>query len=124
MSNQKCCTVAIADDHDAVRGCLQYILSTWGYTVIIQAANGHELISQMNGLTLPDICIIDINMPGMNGNEAIRIIREKWPGVKILVYSMDVQYGLHFVPDIGNLPAVSKWEAITELKSALDRLKS
>lgn len=124
MSNQKRCTVAIADDHEAVRSCLQYMLSNWGYAVTILAANGNELIDRINGCGQPDICIIDINMPGMNGNEAIRVIREKWPGIRVLVYSMDAHYGSYFVPDIGQMPAVSKWEAITELKYALEKLRS
>jgi hypothetical protein len=58
-------------------------------TVILEAGNGRELIEKLSAAdTLPDICIVDINMPEMNGYETASEIRKHWPDVKILALSM------------------------------------
>ena len=82
--------VALADDHAILRKGVAEILSKFeNITVAMQAANGKELIAMMQATTdLPDVCILDINMPEMNGYEAAVAIRKNWPRIKMLALSM------------------------------------
>lgn len=80
--------VAYADDHTSVRkGIISYLHELGGIKVIIEAEDGGELIDKMEQSKIqPDVCIVDINMP-MNGFETVAVIREKWPGRKVLILS-------------------------------------
>lgn len=82
--------IAIADDHTMFRRGVAEILSKFGdITVIIEASNGRDLITKIeNGSTKPDICIVDVSMPEMNGYAATAEIRNRWPEIKILALSM------------------------------------
>ncbi len=82
--------VALADDHAMLRKGVAEILTSFdGIDVVIQAGNGLELITKMESATeLPDVCILDINMPEMNGYETAASIKKNWPKVKILALSM------------------------------------
>jgi len=80
--------IALADDHEMLRKSIAGLLQINGF-IIVQAANGKELITQLDGCnTLPDVCIIDSNMPEMNGCETAKYVRKKWPSVRILGLSM------------------------------------
>ncbi|MBN2814289.1 MAG: response regulator transcription factor [Bacteroidales bacterium] len=84
----------IADDHTLFRQGLRLILEDIeGIEVMADVANGQELIDITNQF-LPDLIIMDINMPQVNGIEASRILLRKYPDLKILVISMysDEQY--------------------------------
>jgi DNA-binding NarL/FixJ family response regulator len=82
--------IALADDHTILRKGVAEILSKFAnMAVIIEAANGKELITKMQAApSLPDVCIIDINMPEMNGYETAAAISKTWPDIKILALSM------------------------------------
>ncbi len=82
--------IALADDHTILRKGVAEILSKFDdMTVTIEASNGKELIEKLSAAaTLPDICIVDINMPEMNGYDTAAEIRKHWPDVKILALSM------------------------------------
>ena len=82
--------IALADDHAMLRKGVAEILSGFDdMEVIIQASNGRELITKLEiATTLPDVCIIDINMPEMNGYDTSAAIRKQWHGIKILALSM------------------------------------
>ncbi|MBS1614919.1 MAG: response regulator transcription factor [Bacteroidetes bacterium] len=81
--------VAFADDHAAGRmGIAMYLEELGGISVEIQADNGKQLIEELEkAKTLPDICILDVNMPKMNGLDALKAIRTKWPAMKFLAMS-------------------------------------
>lgn len=81
--------IAIADDHAILRAGVAEILSKFDeLQVTIQASNGRELIDKLASSTLPDVCIIDINMPVMDGYDTATTIRARWPEMKILALSM------------------------------------
>ena len=83
-------TVAIADDHKYLRIHVAEILADFGYTVVIQAADGKDLIEGISRLKqIPDICIVDINMPVMDGFATTRELKKRWPTVKVLGYSIN-----------------------------------
>ncbi|OQP45430.1 hypothetical protein A4H97_32310 [Niastella yeongjuensis] len=81
--------IAIVDDHDLIRKCLQELLHLWDYTVISHAANGKIFMDLLVKGIIPDICILDMHMPEMDGYETIKVVKGKWPEIKIIAYSMD-----------------------------------
>lgn len=77
--------VLIADDHAIVRKGIRALLATEpGLTVVGEAENGHEAVSQAKA-TDPDVILMDIVMPGMDGLEATRHILAQQPEARILV---------------------------------------
>jgi two-component system invasion response regulator UvrY len=88
--NLKPINVAIADDHRMIRDFLvANIGSLDRFAVVAVAENGAELIAALERLdAVPDICIIDISMPIMNGYEAQLIIKKRWPQIKSLAMSI------------------------------------
>lgn len=83
-------TIALADDHALVVNAFARLLNqTPGMRVIITAADGAELIDKLEKAdVLPDICLLDINMPEMNGYETLPVLRRRWPAIKVLALSM------------------------------------
>jgi two-component system, NarL family, invasion response regulator UvrY len=82
--------IAIADDHTMFRKGLIKLLDLDRYELLFDVSNGKALIEQMqasNGL-VPDIIIMDIEMPEVNGFEAVNWLRQHHPDVKVLVVSM------------------------------------
>jgi DNA-binding NarL/FixJ family response regulator len=110
--------VAIVDDHALIRKCLQELLSLWGYMVIPQATSGKDLLYLLIKGIIPDICILDMRMPEMNGYETIEVVKEKWPGIKIIAYSMDFN-DPHAKQPNGADAVVSKAAPYEQLKSGL-----
>lgn len=77
--------VLTVDDADFMQKMLKEMLSSKGHTVI-QAANGKECLNVLQTEQV-DICVLDINMPVMNGMEALEIIKEKYPQLKVIMLS-------------------------------------
>jgi two-component system, NarL family, response regulator len=79
--------VAIADDHPVVReGLGALVKSQKDMRVVSEAANGRQTVQQFL-LRRPDVLLLDLRMPEMNGIEAIKAILEKVPNAKIIVLS-------------------------------------
>jgi DNA-binding NarL/FixJ family response regulator len=81
-------TVLLADDHAMVRDGLRYILEAAGDIQIIGlASNGKEAVTQALA-KCPDVAVIDISMPVMDGIETTKQIREVCPHTRVLSLSM------------------------------------
>lgn len=81
--------VALVDDHKLFRkGLLELINGFSGYTVTLEADNGKDLIHKLFPEKIPDIVLLDISMPVMNGYETATWLQAHHPGVKILALSM------------------------------------
>jgi DNA-binding NarL/FixJ family response regulator len=94
MTTQSKIKVAIVDDHQLFRNGLKFIIENEDdMEVSIEASNGKEFILYLSSLT-PDIVLMDINMPEMDGVETTRQALVKNPDLHILVLSMygDVEY--------------------------------
>jgi len=123
MTTQNAFTsIALVDDHALFRSSLQTMLTIWGYRVTLQAVNGQDLLDQLNSNNVPDICIVDLNMPGMSGHETIRQLKARWPGIKIMIYSLDVSIEKPKVPLFGAEAMISKMANLTQLKITLQQL--
>jgi two-component system invasion response regulator UvrY len=90
MDNKNVIKVAITEDHKIVRKAIaNFINGFGGFEILVNSVNGQDLIKQLGRLDqLPDICILDINMPELNGFETLDIMRERYPDVKVLILSM------------------------------------
>jgi DNA-binding NarL/FixJ family response regulator len=94
MSNHKKIGVAIVDDHQLFRNGLKFIIENEAdMEIIIEASNGKEFLSYLENLK-PDIVLMDINMPEMDGVETTRLSLQKFPYLNILILSMysDIEY--------------------------------
>ena len=81
-------TVFLADDHTVVRDGLRFLLEAQSdIKVIGGAANGRDTVQQVAEL-YPDVVIVDIAMPDLNGIEATRQIRETCPSAQVVILSM------------------------------------
>jgi DNA-binding NarL/FixJ family response regulator len=115
--------VIIADDHTLFRQGLKLILEDINnIEVIADVANGKELIETASELQ-PDLIIMDINMPLINGIEASRILLHNFPELKILVVSMygDEQY-YNSVIENGVKGFILKDAENTELRAAVSAI--
>lgn len=85
MSKTKSIDVLIVDDHPIVRHGIRTILLTFDdINVIGEAGNGQEALAFCQE-TLPDVILMDIVMPGMNGVEATQALLERYPQLKIIM---------------------------------------
>ena len=94
--------ILIVDDHSAVRGALREILNHSPQLAVVgEAANGFEAIAHAHTLR-PDVVLMDVGMPHMDGVEATSRIRADLPGIQILGLSMQSQSEtLHAIEDAG-----------------------
>lgn len=81
--------ILLADDHDVVRHGLKMVIfeSLSDMVIVGEASNGREALTQAKALT-PDVIVMDIGMPELNGIEATRMICEILPSIKIIILSM------------------------------------
>lgn len=90
MSIVQIIRVALIDDHDLLRGELCKCLESFGFQTIFEAENGKVALAKMEKCDImPDVCILDVNMPVMNGIETAKFIKEKYPMIKILGFSIN-----------------------------------
>ncbi len=85
--SEKIIDLAIADDHKLMRQALITALSAHGsYRFIFEADNGIDLLSQLSQHK-PHVLLLDIRMPRLSGIEALKIVSEKYPDVRVLMFS-------------------------------------
>lgn len=84
----KTLTAVVVDDTPILRLTTSSVLERIGLNVIFQANDGADLVEKLGSVNaMPDICLLDLEMPGMNGIEAAKIVKNDWPNLKILGYS-------------------------------------
>ncbi len=81
--------VALVDDHCIFRNGLAQVINTYpGYKVIFEADNGKDFISKISKKFKPEVVLLDINMPEMNGPATAEWLSTNYPEIAILVLSM------------------------------------
>lgn len=81
-------TIAIADDQSIFRqGLVNLVNGFENIRVLFSSENGKELLDQLPA-NLPDLALLDFRMPELNGLETTRLIRERYPSVRVLILSM------------------------------------
>lgn len=96
-TNKQCKRILICDDESRTRDALKALLlarempqnaaASPEIQVVGEARDGEEAFRLM-GICEPDVVVMDACMPGMGGVEATRLIKKKWPGVKIVMLTM------------------------------------
>lgn len=81
--------VAVVDDHTLLRNALAKLIDSFDhFSVFFQAENGEELKEKLKRKYIPDIILLDVNMPGMNGFETAEWLFKNHPQIKVLALSM------------------------------------
>ena len=96
--------IAIADDYKIYREGLKVGLSSDdNLEVIMEADNGEDLMKALETIT-PDVIIMDLKMPIMDGMEATKAVRKKYPNIKVLVVTMyeDDKFIIHLMENGAN----------------------
>ena len=116
--------ILIADDNDAVRrGVVGLLSSGTGWIVCGEARDGSETLQKAREL-LPDLILLDVSMPGMNGLEVARLLRQELPGAKILVISQhDPIHLLPSVVEAGGNACVDKSRLGTDLVASIKNIE-
>ena len=89
--------IAIAEEQELIRKSLSIVLGLEpDFEMVGQADNGEAAVRLCEAGDLPDILLMDINMPVMDGVEATRIIKRRWPQIKVIVLTtfQEVDYVL------------------------------
>jgi len=114
--------VAVADDHTLLRNALSRLIATFeNYSVIFEADNGRDVKEKLAKHVIPDIILLDVNMPESDGYETARWIYKNYPQVKILALSMFSDEGTIIrMLRLGAKGYIMKNADPEELKLALD----
>jgi two-component system, NarL family, nitrate/nitrite response regulator NarL len=113
--------VLIADDHEVMRLGIRNLLEVKpGWSVCAEANNGQEAVEKTLKFQ-PDVIIMDISMPVMNGLEAASQITRKQPQIPVILFSLHLSEDLrhHFKTD-GIRGAVAKGDAARDLVLAVE----
>lgn len=81
-------TIVLIDDHALLRMGLAQLVQSLGYTVNFEADNSREFINKLDSKNLPDLVLMDINIPEMDGFETTQWLKENHPDIKVLALSM------------------------------------
>ena len=80
--------ISLVDDHTMFRSILANWLASRGFDVLFEAGNGKEFVEKLETNSLPQVVLVDINMPIMNGFETAEWIKDNHPQIKVLAISM------------------------------------
>ncbi len=112
--------VLIADDHALVREGIGILITRGGYTVVAEASNGQEALTQAS-MYQPDMAVLDMSMPIMNGLDTAQELRKTCPRIRSIVLSRHdgVDYVLAAMR-AGIKGYVLKSQSVVELLQALN----
>jgi DNA-binding NarL/FixJ family response regulator len=81
--------VIIVEDQAEVREGLRYLLGLDNRIQVVKAfANAEDLLGYLPGLALPDLILMDIGLPGLNGIEATRRLRHTFPDINVIIFTV------------------------------------
>ena len=116
--------IVLVDDHALLRNGLAELVKTLGHEVLFECGNGKECIDRLDPKLLPDIVLLDINMPEMDGYETAQWLKQHHPDVKVLALSMyDNETSIIRMLKSGARGYILKDSEPGELKAALRALK-
>jgi DNA-binding NarL/FixJ family response regulator len=115
-------TISLIDDQQLFRkGLAELIKSVPDFTLVSEAENGKDFINQLEaGAQLPNIALIDMHMPEMNGVELNEVLQKKYPSIKVIVLSVyDQERFIGKMVEAGVCGYLTKNCEIEELKLAI-----
>ncbi len=116
-------SVLIVDDHPLLRrGLCDVIGQSARFKIVGEASDGEEALRQC-GILKPDIAIIDIDMPRLNGLETIRALRQRASGIKTIILTMYREEDMfNAAMDLGARAYVLKENAANDIIAALEKV--
>lgn len=116
-------TIVLVDDHVLLRNGLAELVKSLGHNVLFEADNGKDFIGKLDTKQLPDIVLLDINMPEMDGYETAQWIKTNHPDIKVLALSMyDNETSIIRMLKCGARGYILKDSEPAELKAAIHAL--
>jgi DNA-binding NarL/FixJ family response regulator len=117
--------ILVADDHELVRRGIRELLGARrGWRVVAEAVNGREAVEKASELK-PDVAILDISMPELDGLQATRQIREAAPGTSVVVLTMhESDQMVRRILDAGALGYVLKSDLAKHLVKAVKNVSA
>jgi DNA-binding NarL/FixJ family response regulator len=114
--------ILLADDHEVVRRGVRAFLEKHGYSIVGEAKDGRETVDMVKSLA-PELVILDITMPLLNGIDVATRLRQEAPGVEVLILSMHASEGtVHAALKAGAHGYVLKSDAAAQLLAAVEAL--
>jgi DNA-binding NarL/FixJ family response regulator len=113
--------IVLADDHELLRSALAALIEGFGdCKVLFHCGSGTELVKYIQEVNVPDIAVLDLSMPGMNGLDTAKWLKENRPMVHVLMLTMyDSEFTLINLLRAGVKGFLKKDVHPLELKSAL-----
>jgi NarL family two-component system response regulator LiaR len=121
MNAGKCKHVLIADDSVTVRQVVKRYLSNRGDVVVCgEAVNGREAVQRAMALK-PDLVLLDLAMPELNGAEVASVLKGAMPETRIILFTMYREnVGKYLSSALGIDAVLSKPDGVTKLAAAID----
>lgn len=117
--------IVLVDDHVLLRNGLAAIIAKLGYSVLFECSNGKELMEQLDKSNQPDLILMDINMPEVDGYQTTLWLRNNFPLIKVLALSMyDDEKAIIRMLKNGARGYILKETNTQELKNAIDSVLS
>jgi DNA-binding NarL/FixJ family response regulator len=117
-----CDGLLIADDDPSIRSIIRSFVEADGYKVCGEAADGLEAIERAKKLQ-PDLILLDLAMPRLNGAEAAGVLKRAMPRVPILLFTMFAgEFGERLASAVGVNVVLSKPDGLTNLSRRLKTL--
>ena len=117
-------TIVLTDDHVLLRNGLAALVKNLGHTVLFEADNGKDFIEKLLPGNIPDIVLMDINMPQMDGYETTGWLKKNYPKVKVLALSMyDNENAIIRMLKSGAKGYILKDSDPSELSTAIEAIK-
>ena len=113
-------SVLIADDHEAVRWAVRAVLEQNGYRVCGEAVDGVDALEKTEQLA-PDLVVLDLKMPKLNGIETATLLRHRFPAVPIVLLTL-YEVGQSIASTAGINSVVTKPDGIKNLPLEVKKL--
>ncbi len=118
-------TIVLTDDHILLRNGLAALVKNLGHTVLFEADNGKDFVNKLDKKNLPQLVLMDINMPEMDGYETAQWLKINHPEVNVLALSMyDNENSIIRMLKCGAKGYILKDSEPAELKAAIDAVVS
>jgi DNA-binding NarL/FixJ family response regulator len=115
--------IVLVDDHSLLRNGLAELVKSQGHAVLFEADNGKDFTTKLDTKLLPDVVLMDINMPEMDGFETTQWLKVNHPGVHVLALSMyDNETSIIRMLKCGAKGYILKDSEPAELKAAIHAL--